>query len=278
MRAIRSLSCLTVCAAAALFLGSGGAHLRHAGTGAARPARAGALIPTTRGELLPSSNSTVRSTNWSGYAVTSRRHRIAAVSGTFVVPAAKSSVLPQFAATWAGIGGYKTGDLIQAGTGEDSTGRPFGRRYFAWYELLPRSEQPIQHCSGDSACTVKPGQRITINIRRLGSARWSIFIADQGNWHWSKRVRYRSTRSSAEWILEAPTIATSQSTLAHVGTAYFGPTSKYTIESGPRAISAGHPIKILLSSETGAREATPSALVSGQAFNDCSYRTACSPP
>jgi len=228
--------------------------------------------------LLPSADSTVRSTNWSGYAVTSQRHRITAVSSTFAVPAAKSSVSPRFAATWAGIGGYKTGDLIQAGTGEDSTGVPFARWYFAWYELLPRSEQPIQDCSGDSACSVKPGQRITVTIRRLGSSRWSIFIYDRGHWRWSKRVHYRSTRSSAEWILEAPTISTSQSTLAHVATAHFGPTSKYTLQGAPHAISAGHPIKILLDSAMGAREATPSALAGqGQSFNDCPYRATCSP-
>jgi hypothetical protein len=276
VRAIRSLSFLTACAAAVAVLVAGaGAHVSHA---RADQQRSGALIPT-RGELLPSSGSTVRSTNWSGYAVTSRRHLIAAVSGTFVVPAAKSSLIPRFAATWAGIGGYKTGDLIQAGTGEDSTGRPFGRRYFAWYELLPRSEQPIHQCIGDSSCAVQPGQRITVTIRRLGDARWSIFIADQGHWHWSKRVHYRSTRSSAEWILEAPTIATSQSMLAHVGTAHFGPSSKYTLRGTPRTIGAGNPVRILLKSETGTREATPSVLVSdGQAFNVCSYQTACSPP
>ncbi len=271
---------MTACAAAALlFAGGGGAHLRPAVRSSARLTRSGALIPTTRGELLPSADSTVRSTNWSGYAVTSKRHRIAAVSGTFVVPAAKSSPRPRFAATWAGIGGYKSGDLIQGGTGEDSTGGPFGRRYFAWYELLPKSEQPVQHCSGDSACTVEPGQRITVTIRRLGTSRWSIFIADQGHWRWSKQVRYSSARSSAEWILEAPTIVSSQSMLAHVGTAQFGPTSKFTLQGAPRAISAGHPIKILLlNSGMSRREATPSALApDGQSFNDCTYRTSCSP-
>ncbi len=242
-------------------------------------ARSGALIPATRGELLPSTNGTVKSTNWSGYAVTSRRHRIAAVSSKFVVPAAKSSVLPQFAATWAGIGGYKTNDLIQAGAAEDSSGGVFGRRYFAWYELLPRAEQPIGHCSGDAACTVKPGQRMTVAIRRLGSGLWKISIRDQGHWSWSKRVHYQSSRASAEWILEAPMVAMSQSMLAHVGTAHFGPTSRYTASGSTRTIAGGQPVRIVLRSTTGTREATPSGLAGdGQSFDDCSYRTACARP
>lgn len=263
-----------------LLAGASGAQVRTGSLGTTSPVRSGELIPTTRGELLPSANGTVKSTNWSGYAVTSKRHRIAAVSSTFVVPTAKSSRSPQFAASWAGIGGYKTNDLIQAGTAEDSTAGGFGRRYFAWYELLPNSERPIAHCSGDTGCTVKPGERITVAIRRLGDDRWSISIHDQGHWRWMKRVRYSSSRSSAEWILEAPTVGMAQSRLAHVETAHFGPTSRYTASGSARAIGGGNPIRILLISEdTGKREATPSGLATDrQSFNDCSYRTSCSSP
>jgi hypothetical protein len=260
-----------------LFAGASGTPVRASLPSAAGRARLPALIPTP-GELLPSSNATVKSSNWSGYAVTSRRHRIAAVSSAFVVPTAKSSPIPEFAATWAGIGGYKTGDLIQAGTAEDSTGGIFGPQYFAWYELLPNPEQPIGNCRGDSACTVRPGEQISVTIRRLGSGRWQIFMNDQGHWRWTKRVHYNSSRSSAEWILEAPSINGEQSTLAHVGTVRFGPTSRYTVSGGGRAIGGGRPIKIVLVSRR-THEATPSPLAANrQSFNDCSYRRTCPRP
>lgn len=44
---------------------------------------------------------------------------------------------PGFAATWTGIGGYNTSDLIQAGTAEQSApSNPLlGDQYYAWYEL-----------------------------------------------------------------------------------------------------------------------------------------------
>src|SRR5438067_8163172 len=70
----------------------------------AMPAASGSLIPSYPGEVLPFSGGTVRSANWSGYAVRSKHHAISGVSGTFVVPSVPSLDLG-LAATWAGIGG-----------------------------------------------------------------------------------------------------------------------------------------------------------------------------
>src|SRR5580704_15028254 len=95
----------------------------------------GILIPKNRHAVLPVHGGTVDSLNWSGYAVTSGG--ITAVSSTFVVPSA-GLVPPGFAATWTGIGGYNSTDLIQAGTAEQSASdNPvLGPQYYAWYELL----------------------------------------------------------------------------------------------------------------------------------------------
>jgi hypothetical protein len=264
-RALGALAACAACAAAlALIVGAPGAA--HPG---ARTASQDVLIPSNPRQVLPFEGRTVQSANWSGYAVTSKRRRITAVSGSFVVPTAAGSLLPQFAATWAGIGGYKTQDLIQAGTGEDSNSSSlFGKKYFAWYELLPNSETPLHNCSGDSHCRVNPGERISVTIRRVGRQTWTISVIDSGHWHWSRQVHYTSSRSSAEWILEAPTVGT-QTTLAHVGTVHFGPTSRYTVDGAAHAVAHGHPIKIVL---TG--QATPSPLAAdGQFFNDCAYRS-----
>ena len=222
------------------------------------------------------SGGTVYSANWSGYAVYSKNRTVTGVTGTFVVPHAGLFPVPGFAATWAGIGGYKRPkhSLIQAGTGEDSfSGPPFGRKYFAWYELLPAPEKPLRGCSGDQRCKVSPGNHITVTIRRLAVATWRISVTNAGHWSWSKQVHYNSSRSSAEWILEAPKVGGAQQTLAPVGTVHFGPTSKYRSQGVTHKLAQGNPTRIIL---TG--EAKPSAIAAdGQSFNDCSYRSGTCP-
>ncbi len=240
----------------------------------------GPLIPAHKGQLLPTHGGTVDSLNWSGYAVTPGSG-ITAVSSTYTVPSAGLDP-PGFAATWTGIGGYNTSDLIQAGTAEDSTpSNPIlGPQYYAWYELLPNSETQISNCTGDSNCTVTPGDTITVNIKNVSGNTWSVALTDSGKWSWSQNVTYASSESSAEWILEAPTLVT-QTLLANVGTQHFGPTSTYTQGGTTHTIAQGSPTQIDLSPSPvgGFDEATPSALAAdGQSFNDCSYTTSCTAP
>src|SRR5579884_3104982 len=237
----------------------------------------GVLIPAHRGQVLPLHGGTTSSLNWSGYAVTPGSG-VTAVNSTFKVPSAGLDP-PGFAATWAGIGGYNTSDLIQAGVEEDSlpSNPLLGNQYQAWYELLPASETPISGCTGDANCTVTPGDKVTVNISNVSGNTWSISLSDAGKWSWSKNVTYSSTESSAEWILEAPTLV-AQTVLANVGTVPFGPTSTYTAGGTTHTIAAGSPTQIDLG--TGlVNEATPSALASdGQSFNDCAYALSCPTP
>jgi|SRR5579884_294045 len=237
----------------------------------------GVLIPAHKGQKLPLHGGTTSSLNWSGYAVTPGSG-VTGVSGTFTVPAAGLDP-PGFAATWAGIGGYNTTDLIQAGTGEQSVpgNSVLGAQYYAWYELLPASETPISNCTGDPNCTVTPGDRMTVNISNISGNTWNIAMTDAGKWSWSQNVTYSSSESSAEWILEAPTLV-AQTVLANVGTVPFGPTSTYTAGGTTHTIAAGSPTQIDLG--TGlVNEATPSALASdGQSFNDCAYALSCPTP
>jgi hypothetical protein len=237
----------------------------------------GVLIPAHKGQTLPLHGGTTDSLNWSGYAVTPGSG-ITGVTGTFTVPTAGIDP-PGFAATWAGIGGYNTSDLIQAGVEEQSfpSNPLLGARYAAWYELLPASETPISNCSGDASCSVTPGDQVTVDINNVSGNTWSISLSDAGKWSWSKNVSYSSSESSAEWILEAPTLV-AQTVLANVGTVHFGPTSTYTSGGASHTIASGNPTQIDLG--TGAvNEATPSGLASdGQSFNDCAYALSCPTP
>lgn len=218
------------------------------------------------------------SLNWSGYVVAPAAPNITAVTSTFTVPRA-GALPPGLAASWTGIGGYRRNapDLIQAGTESDSLSTG-GSRYYAWYELLPDFQTFISGCSGDAQCTVAPGDVMTVVIREVRHNRWSIAMTNHHKWSWSTRVRYASTHSSAEWILEAPTLLVAQTIIAPVGVAHFGPKSTYTAGGVTRTIRQGRPVRVLLTNGLTTM-AMPSGLAAnGQSFNACTYRSSCPTP
>ncbi len=242
-----------------------------------RAATGGTLVPAPH-HALPLHAGTVDSVNWAGYAVTPGSG-VTAVKSTFTVPNA-GLLPPGFSATWAGIGGYSTSDLIQAGVGEQSvpSNPVLGPQYYAWYEILPAAETPISGCSGDTNCTVNPGDQITVDIHNVSGNTWSVNLADANHWTFSTTVPYTSTESSAEWIQEAPTLAVVQTIQAPVGTVHFGPTSTFTRGGSTSTIAAGSPT--LIDEGVGpVNEATTSPLASdGQSYNVCVYAQSCAAP
>jgi hypothetical protein len=269
-------SAVASCAVIAASFTPASASARRAPVSSERMPASGVLIPSRPRGVLPFSGATVQSFNWSGYAVRSKSHAITSVTGTWVVPRVTNSPIGM-ASTWTGIGGLRKGsdDLIQAGTVQES--EFFGRHYYAWYELLPNGVGHLHGCSGEPSCTVNKGDRIAVSIRRLASHRWRIAVADGGHWRWRKTVSYHSSRSSAEWILEAPSIGFGQPPLADVGTVHYRPTSKYATGSRSRTLGQGYPVRIVLIGQAG--PATPSVLAhNGQSFNDCAYEKRCPRP
>jgi hypothetical protein len=225
---------------------------------------------------------TASSTNWAGYAVTPSGGHVTAVSASFAVPTA-GFFLPGFAATWAGIGGFNTRDLIQAGVAEQSLPSTplLGDQYDAWYELLPGSPVQLTGCMGDVNCTVRPGDQITLDIAQVGTTNeWTIAMVDADHWIYSKTVAYTSSGSSAEWILEAPSLLGLQSLLAGVGTERFGPSNTFTVGGNTETIGQGNPTQINQTSPLGFfNESTTSALAAdGQSFDVCAYAQSCATP
>lgn len=268
----RGLAGVAVAGAALLAVGALLSPATAAGRSAARPL---GLFQPVAGESIPLHGGTVDSLNWSGYVVTPSAP-VTNVSSTFTVPTA-GLLPPGFTATWTGIGGYTSGstDLIQAGVGEQSLPSTplLGPQYYAWIETLPNPEQPIQGCSGDPNCTVNPGDVVSVTINNTSGNAWTISMSDSGHWSYSKSLNYQSSRSSAEWILEAPTLAVVQTIPAPVGTAHFGPTSTF---NGGQTIASGNPTTIDMGPGVGLNEATPSVLSSsGEAFNVCTYASSC---
>jgi len=243
--------------------------------------RSHVLVPRNLNAALPRQDAAVASLNWSGYAVLpAAGQAITSVSANFVVPAV--SALPAgFAAIWTGIGGYNTSDLIQAGVGTSTLPNSslLGPRYYAWIETLPAGEQQIANCTGDRSCAVRPGDQIGVNIRQLRPGTWLISLSDRGRWSWTRPVGYASTRSSAEWILEAPTLVV-QTTLANVGTVRFVGGNTFAVNGVSRKIAQGHPVSITLGAAPGLPgEALPSTLDRrGDGFDSCAYALRCPAP
>jgi hypothetical protein len=240
----------------------------------------GVLVRTNAHAALPRSGGTVSSLNWSGYAVTPTAPAVTQVTSTFIVPTA--GLFPVgFAATWTGIGGFASSDLIQAGVAEQSLpSLPLiGAQYFPWYELLPGAEVQLTGCAGDSNCTVAPGDSMAIIITQVATNTWAIAFANSTrHWTWTQAFPYKSSKSSAEWIVEAPSVESLQTIVAPLSTVNMGPVNTFREGGSTFTIAQGNPTRIILTSGIFS-EATPSTLAAnGQSFRVCTYANTCAAP
>ncbi|MFZ1075571.1 MAG: G1 family glutamic endopeptidase [Minisyncoccia bacterium] len=134
------------------------------------------------------------SRNWSGYVATNGT--FTGVSGSWTVPAVAPSESAQADATWVGIGGVSSSDLIQIGT--QAIAQSDGTSYEAWYELLPGTSIPI-------SMQVNAGDVMSASILQQGTGSWLVSIHDNTNdQSFSTTLSYSSSLSSAEWIEEMP--------------------------------------------------------------------------
>jgi hypothetical protein len=143
--------------------------------------------------VSPSAQGT--SHNWSGYAATGGSYT--AVTGTWTVPQLAPTGAAGVGATWVGIGGVNSRDLIQAGTQDVSAGN--GQSQFqAWIEMLPAASQQVP-------LAVAPGDSVTVSIAQQSAGTWQIaFKNNTSGQTYQTTVHYTSSLSSAEWIEEAP--------------------------------------------------------------------------
>jgi Peptidase A4 family len=187
----------------------------------------------------------LHSSNWSGVADTGGHYM--SVKGSWKVPTIVAAPGNRFAADWVGIGGFSTGDLIQAGTSEQMVG---GRAsYNAWTEILPAAEVPIP------GFTVHPGDAMTVTVKKGTGNHWTIVVKDATSGQtFTKHLTYASCLCSAEWIHEAPTVNGSQAVLASTTNAVFDP----GFVNGSTVIGSGGTVnRIQL---VGPTDATPSNL------------------
>lgn len=150
--------------------------------------------------------------NWAGYVANSGTYT--SVSGSWIIP--QPSVSSTFAAdaTWIGIGGVTTTDLIQVGT--QAIQQPGSSiSYQAWYEMLPGNSVQIP-------ISVNPGDLISASINEQSANQWLITLKDNTNGqNYQTTVNYNSSMTSAEWIQEMPSTNFGFIPLDNFGTVQF---------------------------------------------------------
>jgi hypothetical protein len=179
-------------------------------------------VPVFRSSVatLPWNPSATTSDNWSGYVAQANSSRpqpdsVSAVSGSWVVPEVTGpSTGATYGSVWVGIDGYSNATVEQVGTEADFVnGKPV---YYAWWEMYSsggqQPEQPI------TSMTVQPGDLISASVQHITSGahagQFDLSIVDRsqandsfGTYQASPATQSPlAQRSSAEWIVEAPTV------------------------------------------------------------------------
>ncbi len=187
------------------------------------------------------------SDNWSGYALEGTN--IVGAAGTFTVPNLAPTAGESDMSEWVGIDGYSNSDAIQAGVHEEYDPVAHGVVIYPWWEILPAAETPI------TTMAVGAGDRVTVKVGQLtGTTTWQISVLDvtNGQSFTIAPLTYTGPGTSAEWIVEAPSINGTPATLG-----VFSPAITF---SGLAA--GGNPVQMdeLVMVQNGAIVSAPSAL------------------
>lgn len=239
--------------------------IRQAAILAALACLIGALLVSTAyaSPIMPSRRHVFNgaSTNWSGYAAETnltspQSGAVSDVKGTWQVPFV-AGTSNAWSAAWVGIDGYSSSTVEQLGTLQDT-----GRRsasYSAWYEMYPAGLVTIP------SFAVNPGNIISAEVRYAGSNK---FVLSMTNTSTGKSFQTTQTatasRSSAEWVMEAPSSSSGVLPLANFGTINFSSCSA-TLNGTTGAISSWpyDPITMVTGGRRSVNKAVPSALSSG---------------
>ena len=206
------------------------------------------------------------SLNWAGYAVTGSAGSVTYVAGSWVVPTISCTKQTTYVAFWAGIDGFASNTVEQAGVlAQCSKGSP---SYSAWYEFYPSPMVTI------SSVTVKPGDTVAVSVS-YSSGLFTITLTNGTRQYTTSGSVSGAQLSSAECITERPAIGGSLTSLADFGTVSFG--NDYTLVSGTCYATVGSTtgsfgslgaVSITMTNYRGETLAAPSQLTQdGSSFN-----------
>jgi hypothetical protein len=164
---------------------------------------------------------TTYSSNWSGYAAETslsspQSNAVTYVSGSWTVPKVTGTT-NAYSSVWVGIDGYSSNSVEQLGTEQD-TSRSGATTYYAWWEMYPNPSVQITTMG-----TISSGDSMSASVTYIGNNAFTLQMTDHttGKVFSTTQTSTTAERSSAEWIVEAPSSFLGILPLANFGTATF---------------------------------------------------------
>lgn len=209
--------------------------------------------------IRPPGSGPPESRNWAGYTATGGT--FTAVRGTWSVPEFAPDSAAGADAIWVGVGGVRGNDLIQAGTQETVSGHG-STDYQAWVETLPEASRPVP-------LAINAGDSVSVSLEEQSGGDWLIaFVNNTSGKSYQLTTHYGSSRSSAEWVVEAPSARRGR-VLALDAFRSVSFTQAATVRDGQTlsvAQAGGRPVTMI--AQRGRPLARPSALdADGAGFN-----------
>lgn len=237
--------------------------------GALQPPPAHAAAPTSTAPFSPLKDGQGGSAlNWAGYVA--EGDAFTAVAGSWQVPDVADPLGESADATWVGIGGTRSQDLLQAGTEALPT---YGGAiaYRAWYEALPGESRNIP-------IDIAPGDRVRVKIAQRSADAWTISFENLTTARsYETSVTYASSYSSAEWIEEMPVAVRGSVGLDEFGSVQFSQAWAFAAD-GRESIAEAGGYPLVMTNGGGVPIATPTELGSdGASFKIVRERAAATP-
>lgn len=181
--------------------------------------------------------------NWSGGVVYAPEGQsLKWIEGDWVVPNVDAPIAGQwfYCASWIGIDGDGSNDVFQAGVECEvyRNGNSITNIIYPWWEWYPISEVQITNL------TIRPGDMVTMllcSTQGAGSTSGTVFFTNRTtgastSFGLTAPDGTKLVGNCAEWIVEAPTVGGSQSSIADYGEVFFsiceGFTNKGTTING----------------------------------------------
>ncbi len=227
--------------------------------------------PGTAADLDGTTAEATESPNWSGYVIPATKAApITDIQGSWTIPNVALSWAPTYSSTWIGLGGGVEGDeaLAQEGTEQDSL---YGfTDVSSWWSTEGQDYLGIpftQDQDGDLFAT-NPGDAMSAEVQQSSGQVFFTLIDNSTGQIASTVTDYQGSGRSAEWIVEAPSLADESGGLSVTTLADYGSTVFDNLgidqESGGVDLSASEAILMQQNGVVTSYPSAPSA--SGDAF------------
>jgi hypothetical protein len=200
-------------------------------------------------------STTAVSSNWSGYAALPTTGLVNSARASWFVPTV-SGTGTSYSSVWVGIDGFNSGTVEQIGIDADLVnGVP---QYYAWFEMYPA--YPV-----NLSMTIHPGDKIDASVAASTTGEFTLSLTATpkggggGQSFTTKQTLHGAARSSAEWVVEAPSSFFGVLPLAPFSPVTFSGAS-FAVDGGTSGpISSAPNVQITMANPSGAK-ATPSNL------------------